>query len=186
MTQPVMTQQPTDIRLVTFADLELLHKICCEAYSQNFYNHWEPGGLEYYLKKSFGYDVLTAELNDKGIQYYVAFLGNEPVAFMKLNLLPNLTGQNMDTDIELDKIYILPQCKGMKIGKKLIDLAFDIAEKNGKEIIWLSVIDTNKGAISFYEKMGFQFHSGTRLDYPYFKEELKGTWRMYLKLAGKK
>ena len=35
---------------------------------------------------------------------------------------------------------------------------------------------------NFYEKIGFKFHSQTQLDYPKFKEELKGMQRMYLEL----
>lgn len=112
----------------------------------------------------------------------MAFINHEPVAFMKLNLFSNLPEHDIEKGLELDKIYILPRFKGMKIGKRLLDLAFDIAKRNKKEIFWLSVIDTNVEAISFYEKIGFQFHSKTQLDYPKFKEELKGMWRMYFEL----
>ena len=82
-------------------------------------------------------------------------------------------------------MYILPQFQGMKIGKRLLDVAFDIANSHRKEIFWLSVIDTNREAISFYEKAGFKFHSKTRLDYPRFREELKGMWRMSFELPRK-
>ena len=169
-----------DIRLMTIADLELLRKICIEAYSQNFFDHWEPGRLKNYLDDVFGTDLLAAELCNKEIQYYVAFSDKKPVAFMKLNLSPIVKEQNKKNNIELDKIYVLPECKGKKIGKRLMDLAFDIAGRNNKEVFWLSVIDTNKEAILFYEKLGFRFHDAIRLNYPGFKEELKGMWRMCL------
>jgi diamine N-acetyltransferase len=171
-----------DIQKMKSSDLTTLHKICCEAYGQNFYHHWENEGLEYYINKVFGIDTLKTELSDNNIEYYVAFINQEPVAFMKINLCSNLPNLDMKKGIELDKVYILPQFKGKKIGKQLLDLAFNIANRDKKEIFWLSVIDTNQEAISFYEKIGFQFHSKTRLDYPNFKEELKGMWRMYLKL----
>ena len=164
-------------------DLATLHKICCEAYSQNFYNHWDDGGLENYMNKVFGIDTLKTELTDNNIQYYVAFINDEPVAFMKINLSSNLPELDKDKGMELDKVYILPQFKGMKIGRKLLDIAFDIAKTNKREICWLSVIDTNKEAITFYEKIGFQYHSKTQLAYPKFKEELRGMWRMYLEFA---
>ncbi|MGN6213315.1 GNAT family N-acetyltransferase [Parafilimonas sp.] len=177
-----MIQQETEFRLMSIDDVELLHKICCDAYTQNFYNHWEPGGLENYLNNSFGQDVLAAELNNNRIQYYVAFINNNPVAFMKINLSPDIDGQNNSQDIELEKIYVLPLFKGMNIGKKLLNIAFNIAEKNCKKIFWLSVIDTNEEAIAFYKKRGFRFYDKTIIDYPHFKEELKGMWRMYLRL----
>ena len=170
------------IRQMNPADLELLHQTCCETYSQNFHHHWNNNGLTLYMEKVFGKDILTSELSDPNIQYYVSFVNEVPVAFMKLNLFSNLPDLDNNSGIELDKVYILPQYKGMKIGKRLLDLAFDIARKKGKEIFWLSVIDTNKEAIAFYEKIGFKFHSQTRLEYPNFKEELKGMWRMYFKI----
>ncbi|SFD57116.1 Ribosomal protein S18 acetylase RimI [Chitinophaga sp. CF118] len=171
-----------DIQQMKLTDLSVLQKICWEAYSQNFYHHWNEDGLELYINKVFGTETLKSEFNDNNIHYYVAFTNQEPVAFMKLNLSSNLPGLEPGKGIELDKIYILPQFKGMKIGKKLFELAFDIANNHKKEIFWLSVIDTNQEAVTFYEKVGFKFHSKTRLDYPKFKEELKGMWRMYIEL----
>ena len=101
---------------------------------------------------------------------------------MKLNLFLNLPGLDINKGLELDKIYILPKFKGMKIGKKLLGLAFGIAKNFKRQTLWLAVIDTNIEAISFYEKSGFKFHSKTFLEYPKFKEELKGMWRMYIEV----
>ena len=173
-----------DVQQMKLSDLEILHGFCCDVYSLNFYNHWNDDGLEQYINKVFGVDTLKRELSDKNIQYYMAFINLEPAGFMKINLFSNLPGLDSQACIELDKIYILPQFKGKKIGKRLLDVAFDIAMNHKKEIFWLSVIDTNEEAISFYEKAGFKFHSKTRLDYPKFKDELKGMWRMYFELPG--
>lgn len=173
-----------EIRQMEPADLSMLRKFCCEVYSQNFSEHWDEGGLEQYINEVFGAATLEMELADKNIRYYMAFISREPVAFMKINLFSNLPELDMEKGIELDKIYILPKLKGMKIGKRLLDAAFDIAISQKKEIFWLSVIDTNREAISFYEKAGFKFHSKTKLDYPKFKEDLKGMWRMYFELPG--
>ena len=124
-----------DIRQMESSDIRTLPKICCEAYSQNFYHHWEEGGLENYINKVFGIDILKNELAYEKIQYYVAFINNEPVAFLKLNLFSNLPGLDINKGVELDKIYILPKFKGMKIGKKLLELAFDIAKHFKREIL---------------------------------------------------
>ena len=72
----------------------------------------------------------------------MAFINHEPAGFMKINLFSNLPGLDSQAGMELDKIYILPQFKGKKIGKRLLDVAFDIAKHHKKEIFWLSVIDT--------------------------------------------
>ena len=175
------------IRLMQPADLDTLQFICRAAYSENFGHHWTDGGLTEYLEKVFAADTMAKELADPTIQYYVAFretkpaaVGQtaEPVAFMKLKLCSNLPGAPPEKGIELDKLYILPDCKGQKIGARMMDLAFRVAEMTGKDDFWLAVIDTNTPAIAFYGKYGFRFHSTTRVSYPKFREELKGMWRM--------
>jgi len=60
------------------------------------------------------------------------------------------------------------------IGKQLMAVAWQEAKRMQKKIIGLVVIDTNINAIEFYKKIGFEIHSRTILDIPYFKEALKG------------
>jgi ribosomal protein S18 acetylase RimI-like enzyme len=175
-------QDPITIRLMQPADLDTLQSICWSAYSENFGHHWIEGGLADYLDKVFAASILAAELDDPRIRFYVASRETEPVAFMKLNLYSNLPGAAPEKGIELDKLYILPDCKGQKIGARMMDLAFRVAETAGKEDFWLAVIDTNAPAIAFYQKYGFHFHSTTRVSYPKFREELKGMWRMHAKI----
>ena len=78
----------------------------------------------------------------------------------------------------MDKFYILPQYNGLGIGNSAFEILLKAPQFQGKESLILSVIDTNVKAIRFYEKLGFYFHSKTRLKLPYFKEELKGMHRM--------
>ena len=174
---------PVDIRLMQPEDLDTLYKISRDAYSFNFSHHWEEGGLAEYMDKVFGLETLAAELAEPAIHYYVAFVEQEPVAFMKLNLHSNLPGADPGKGIELDKLYILPKYKGYGIGRQFVELAFRVAENLGKETFWLAVIDTNAAAMAFYEKAGFRKHSPMRVGYPKFREELKGMWRMEKKLS---
>ena len=66
----------------------------------------------------------------------------------------------------------------MGIGNSAFEILLKTSQFQGKEFLFLSVIDTNVKAIRFYEKLGFSFHSKTRLYLPYFREELKGMHRM--------
>jgi len=76
------------------------------------------------MDKVFGRELLAAELAAPAIHYYVAFVGQQPVAFMKLNLHSNLPGADPEKGIELDKLYILPDYKGFGIGGQFLELAF--------------------------------------------------------------
>jgi diamine N-acetyltransferase len=168
----------TDIRQMSAEDLSTVYRITRDAYSFNFAHHWEDDGLPAYMDNVFGRNVLAAELVDPDIHYYVAFAGEQPVAFMKLNLRSNLPGAEPEKGIELDKLYILPDYKGSGIGRQFLELAFRVARQHEKETFWLGVIDTNIPAMTFYEKAGFRKHSIMRVEYPKFKEELRGMWRM--------
>lgn len=170
--------EPVDIQLMQPDDLDLLYQISRDAYSSNFGHHWEEGGLEAYLDTVFGREGLAWELVDPDIHYYVAFAGTEPVAFMKLNLRSAPPGRDPEEGMELDKLYILPDQKGLGIGRQFMELAFALAAERGKEFIWLAVIDTNTAAMAFYEKAGFWPAGRMRVEYPGFREELRGMWRM--------
>jgi len=162
-------------------DILELKEICINAYSKNFYDHWNKGGLEWYLDKEFNEKRLESDLIDKNTVYY--FINHEfnTVGFIKINNKA-VIGSTTSNAVELEKIYVLPECKGMGIGKMALQEIINKSAKDGKKNLFLSVIETNVNAIAFYKKNGFQFHSKTILDVPYFKEELKGMDRMVIEL----
>lgn len=174
-----------ELRKALITDLIDLKKICIDAYSKNFFNHWNDGGLEWYLDKEFSLERLKSDLTDKNTEYY--FIENEQkaVGFIKIrhNSIANLS---IESGVELEKIYVLPECKGMGIGKLALNEIIKKSQDLGEKSLFLCVIDNNLNAIAFYEKFGFEFHSKTTLNIPYFKEELKGMNRMVKELNGKK
>ncbi|MBO9634509.1 MAG: GNAT family N-acetyltransferase [Chitinophagaceae bacterium] len=174
--------QAISIRQMTVNDAVLLNSVCIQTYSLNFSHHWEEGGLEGYVEDVFGHDMLLEELQDSDILYYVAFINEEPVAFMKLVRSPEIAAVKMTEDIELDKLYVLPDRKGMQIGRKLMDFAFELAARENRQRCWLVVLESNTPAISFYERLGFRFYSRLSIHYPLFKEERRPALRMCLEL----
>jgi GNAT superfamily N-acetyltransferase len=123
---------PVDIRLLSSEDLPMLYRISRDAYHFNFGHHWEEGGLEVYMDKVFGWELLAAELREPDIHYYVAFVKGVPVAFMKLNLHSSLPGLDPEKGIELDKLYILPDYKGFGIGRRFVELLFALRPSGGR------------------------------------------------------
>ena len=145
-------------------------------FSLNFHNHWDDGGLEWYLDNEFNDKRLALDLSDENTAYYFIEHKEKQIGFIKTKI--NLSSDFIPNSVELEKIYVLPECKGMGIGKLALNDIIQKTKNSGKESIFLRVIDTNENAIAFYEKLGFKFHSKTILDIPYFKEELKGMNRM--------
>jgi ribosomal protein S18 acetylase RimI-like enzyme len=159
-----------------------LQKVCVDAYSLNFHHHWNAGGLEWYIEREFGIERLTDDLTNSTIEYYFINENEIPVGFVKLRDVP-YQEYSQDNVTELEKIYINPDKKGNGIGRRALEDVIELLKGRGKKILFLSVIDTNQPAIALYENLGFQFHSKTRLEIPFFKEELRGMNRMKLMLA---
>jgi len=165
-----------ELRKAFLKDIIELKNICINAYSLNFHNHWNDGGLEWYLDNEFSDKRLTLDLTDKNTEYYFIEHQEKQVGFIKIKI--NLPSNFIENSVELEKIYVLPECKGMGVGKMALKDIIGKIENKGKKSLFLCVIDTNDSAIAFYENLGFKFHSKTILDIPYFKKELKGMIRM--------
>ncbi len=155
-----------------------LRAVCVNSYSFYFTDYWEAGGLEWYLDEQFGDEKLQLYLGNPDIDFYFITVEGKSVGFIKVIHRPtsNLPFGNYS---ELEKIYILKEYKGMGIGKKAIAQVVRLVKDLGKSTLVLDVLDTNTGAIGFYENFGFIFHDKVRLDLPYFKDHLRGLNIMY-------
>ena len=169
------------VKKVTIDDSSELQHIIFEAYAKHFSDHWNENGLELYLEKEFSDERLEIDLNNPLIAYYFIESNKKIVGFLRINYESN-PELSIEDNCELEKMYILPEYTKLGIGKAALGAVIEKIQKRGKKYLFLCVIDTNINAIAFYEKSGFKFHSKTRLEDPYFKEELKGMNRMYLKL----
>lgn len=158
-----------------------LRQICIDGYSVYFRDHWNENGLEWYLDKQFSLKKLKSDLNNKDIDYYFINIIDIPVGFIKINN-NSVSNLSVDSCAELEKMYVFPVYKGKGIGKKALNKVLEITQKKGKKILFLDVLDTNKNAIAFYEKLGFNFHYNFSLDLPYFKDHLRGINRMFKEL----
>ena len=170
------------LKKASLIDIDELQKICKETYPIYFGNYWEGNGLEMYLEDQFGTDCLKADLNSDLIKYYLIYFEETPIGFLKINLASPLDGFEKEKTCELEKMYILPNWKGKGIGKAALQEAINRIGKFKKAMMFVGVVDSNIGAISFYEKFGFKYHDKIRVDIPFFKEELRGLNRMVLEL----
>ena len=168
------------LKKASIKDQSELAALCVESYSQTYHDHWEEGGLVWYLEREFGGQRITLDLSLSSITYYFIEFHGEPIGFIKISTTFSIPG--IENAIELDKFYILPQYTGIGIGNSAFEILLKTSQFQGKESLFLFVIDTNVKAIRFYEKLGFSFHGKTRLYLPYFKEELKGMHRMVKEL----
>lgn len=177
-----MNNTAVQIKKAYLPDIHNLQKHCRSIYTIYFGNYRVNNGLEKYLQEQFGIKKLESDLINPAIDYHFILFKEKTMGFIKVN--NKVAFENFDESItaELEKMYILPAYKGKGIGKIALDNVIKIIKKKGKQLLFLGVLNTNKDAIEFYEKIGFKFHSMTYLKYDLFKEELKELNYMYLEI----
>jgi diamine N-acetyltransferase len=173
---------PISIRLANEKDAQLLFSVCRQSYVQSFADHWVEGGLAWYLDKVYGMDALLSDLKNADINYFICYFEDEPAGFIKVKLNSTLSTKVRGKHLEIEKLYFLEKYKRQGLGKRMIASVRQMAKDLGTNVIWLAVIDSNISAITFYENIGFKFFDKTRLEIPYFKDELRGMWRMFLEI----
>ena len=168
------------IRKADTNDAALLFSVCRQSYIESFADHWNEGGLAWYLDRVYGLDVLERDLRSRRINYFIAYYDNVPAGFMKLKFNSPLTDKLDGKHLEIEKLYFLEKYQRKGLGQELISTARQLAKDLDIDVIWLGVIDSNASAISFYERNGFKFFDRIRLQIPFFKDELRGMWRMII------
>jgi len=61
---------------------------------------------------------------------------------------------------ELVKMYLLPEARGLGLGRILIEKCIEAAAENGFKKIYLETMPELKQALSVYEKFGFEYLKG--------------------------
>jgi putative acetyltransferase len=107
------------------------------------------------------YDPTTDALyelfhNTLGSVYYVAEKDGELVGGGGIFPSPGLP---QDT-CELVKMYLLPQVRGIGLGKKIIEACINFAKENGYKNIYIETMPELKRAMRTYEKFGFIYLDG--------------------------
>lgn len=105
-------------------------------------------GTAYYDKSTTSiYEAYQAE----GEVYYVALLNNEIIGGCGIK---KLKGVNDDI-CELQKMYIVPKARGIKIGKQLLDKCIDFSKRSGYEQCYLETFPHMDAAIKLYKENNF-------------------------------
>lgn len=84
--------------------------------------------------------------------YYIAQLNGEVVGGCGIKQLE----QGNSAVCELQKMYISPEVRNKKIGKKLLDVCLIFAQKCAYKQCYLETFSTMYGAINLYKKNGFR------------------------------
>jgi ribosomal protein S18 acetylase RimI-like enzyme len=100
---------------------------------------------------------LTDEtLGKEDSEFYFATDGEQPIAYFKINTGKAQTELKQDDGLEIERIYVLKEHQGKKLGHRLMEECTQLARRKGKKYVWLGVWEINPNAIRFYQNNGFK------------------------------
>ena len=140
---------------VSIKEIYQLQQISKQTFFETFSSSNSEVNMEIYLEKEFSYEKLSAELNDKNVEFYFAIDEDKVIGYLKLNQAASQTELKDDNAIEIERIYVLKEFHGKNIGQLLYEKSIDIANQKGFQYVWLGVWEKNQRAINFYIKNGF-------------------------------
>lgn len=144
-----------NISKVTLNDIEQLQQIGRQTFSETFSSSNTEENMATYLAEGFSNEKLTEELNNESSEFYFALFDNKVIGYLKINFGQSQTELQDDTALEIERIYVLKEFHGKKVGQILYEKAIEIAKQKNADYVWLGVWEENPRAINFYRKNGF-------------------------------
>ncbi|MFC5270795.1 GNAT family N-acetyltransferase [Adhaeribacter terreus] len=144
-----------EIQKVTIEEIDQLQQIGRQTFAETFSAGNTEENLKKYLAEGFSTEKLTQELSNPNSEFYFARLGQQMIGYLKLNVGEAQTEIKDDKALEIERIYVLQEFHGKKVGQLLYEKAMQIAKQRNADYVWLGVWEENQRAINFYQKNGF-------------------------------
>jgi len=143
------------IRKTTIQDIDKLKEIGKQTFAETFSSGNSEENMTEYMENRFSTEKLKSELTDPNAEFYFAELDDKVIGYLKVNFGQSQTEIKDENALEIERIYVLKDFHGKKVGQMLYDKAIEIANEKDAEYIWLGVWEENSRAIHFYKKNGF-------------------------------
>ena len=143
------------IKKATLNDVEKLQAISKQTFYEAFAAVNTEENMLKYLEESFSVEKLTTELSDTNSEFYFASLSHTIIGYLKLNTGSSQTDIKDENALEIERIYVLQEFLGKKVGQLLYQKATEVAKEKKAHYVWLGVWEENARAINFYRKNGF-------------------------------
>lgn len=143
------------IKKVTPNDILLLQEIGRQTFFETFAAGNTEENMKKYLEEGFSMEKLGTELANPNSEFYFATEGPRVIGYLKLNFGQSQTELKDSKALEIERIYVLREFHGRKVGQLLYEKAMEIAREAKASYVWLGVWEENLRAIQFYRKNGF-------------------------------
>ena len=132
-----------------------MQQIGRETFFETFAQANTEADMQTYLKENFSDAKVSAELSHPDSQFFIAWEGEAPIGYLKINTGQAQTEPQGEASLEIERIYVKNAYQGKKVGQLLYEQALSIARQQHKTHLWLGVWEENPKAIRFYGKNGF-------------------------------
>lgn len=146
----------TTIRRAAISDLDTLRDLAERTFRDAWQELNEPERFEAYCREHFSAEKMRSELTQPGTEFYLAFIDEHPVAYLKLNM-DRAPSHDWDGSrgLQLERIYVRSDVQSRGLGAALLRFTEQRARDTGASWLWLTVWQDSPRSISFYEKNGF-------------------------------
>lgn len=143
------------IKKIGVEQLVPLQEIGRKTFYDTFFESDSEESMKVYLATSFSLEKLTAELENPNSEFYFATQNEVVIGYLKVNFGPAQTEIQHQNTLEIERIYVLQEFHGKKVGQLLFEKALAIAKQKKVDFMWLGVWEENHRALQFYTKNGF-------------------------------
>jgi ribosomal protein S18 acetylase RimI-like enzyme len=144
------------IKKVNKTEVEQLQSLSRQTFAETFSDSNSKENMNKYLAENLSIEKLSEELNNENSHFFFIKDGERNIGYLKLNMGPSQTELKDKTAIEIERIYVIQEYQGKKVGQQLYEKAIQVAKEKKAQYVWLGVWEENHKAIQFYNKNGFQ------------------------------
>ena len=112
--------------------------------------------MHHYIHENLSLKKLEKELKNPNSEFYFAENNQQILGYLKLNFADAQTENTHNNAFEIERIYVLKEYFGLKIGQILFEKSLEIGRKRKQDYVWLGVWEENHRALKFYQKNGFE------------------------------
>lgn len=145
-----------EIRKADTYDAEMISLIGKIASRKAFGNVFTATNLEEYLKEVYNPDKIAVNLENSDTIYFMAEINDRPVGFAKLKKFSLNDEIESGSQMQLEKIYVLPDYQNKGAGSALLQEVIATVNYLNPDYLWLDVYTGNEQAIRLYERNGFR------------------------------
>lgn len=146
----------TSIVKAKVKDIQLLADIGRISFVESHGNSASEADIYEYVKKNYTYEEIREEIRNADNIYQIIYFDKQPAGYSKIIYNVPHTNIPVENVTKLDRIYLLKDFYGLKLGYELFKFNIELSKKNNQSGMWLFVWKENHRAVGFYEKAGFK------------------------------